>query len=176
MRKKITESCEMCSVDVVNPTTIKVEGAILSVCNKCTSFGNLVKDKPRMPSNKPTVKKTSTTPRKFGTTTKAVSKPRHNKDEKTLIPDYGQEIRLARSKRKLTQEKLSSLTGISVALLKSIEAEKIRPTDNVIVKLEKELGIVLMESLDVEMEYQSKNDGKGLTVGDIVSIKRLEFD
>ena len=50
MRKKVVETCEMCSAEASNPVTIKVEGALLRVCHRCTSFGNIVED-PRSPQS-----------------------------------------------------------------------------------------------------------------------------
>ena len=46
LRKKVVETCEMCSAEIYRPVTIKVEGALLNVCANCTSFGNIV-EKPR---------------------------------------------------------------------------------------------------------------------------------
>ncbi|MFB6093331.1 MAG: transcriptional regulator, partial [Halanaeroarchaeum sp.] len=34
--------CEMCGTEVANPTTIKVEGAELEVCDSCAEFGTEV--------------------------------------------------------------------------------------------------------------------------------------
>ena len=79
-------------------------------------------------------------------------------------------------KKKLTQDRLSQLTGVSVPFIKAIETEKMKPTDNVAKKLEQELNIDLFEDPESELQYQEKSKKKGLTVGDIVSIKRLEFD
>jgi putative transcription factor len=93
-----------------------------------------------------------------------------------LIDGYGEEIRTARVKKKLTQEQLSSLTAISVPFIKSIEAEKMRPTDAAARKIERELGIELMVELETELQYKEKTEKKGTTLGDIAVIKRFDYD
>jgi uncharacterized protein (TIGR00270 family) len=176
MRKKIVETCEMCSAEVKNPTTIKVEGALLRVCPRCVSFGNIVEKpgtKPAAALQRGSSRSTqrSTTKSRSSSTNKS-----KDEDEKVLIDNYGKEIKKARMKKKLTQEQLSQLTGVSVAYIRSIETEKIRPTERVATKLQRELGIELFEEVEAQLQFQEKSKQKGTTVGDIVTIKRLEFD
>lgn len=179
MRKRVVETCEMCSAEVNNPTTIKVEGAVLRVCPNCTSFGNIIEDKPpKSSTGKSKLSNQSRTKRKTIKSSKSIrsKKSQSGNDEELLVMDYGNVIKKARMKKKLTQEQLSNLTGVSVAYIRSIESEKMKPTDRVAKKLEQELGIELFEQPDAQLEYSQKSDKKGTTVGDIVTIKRLEFD
>ena len=168
----------MCSIEIPNPVTIKVEGALLRVCYRCSSFGNVVKEPGPLKTAAtvtPTTKRftrrqSSTPPRRIRRPAQAMT------GEQELIDGYGEEIRGARVKKKLTQEQLSSLTAISVPFIKSIEAEKMRPTDAVVRKLERELGIELMAELETELQYKEKSEKKGTTLGDIAVIKRFEYD
>ena len=175
MKKKVVETCEICSLEIPNPVTIKVEGALLRVCYKCSSFGNVVQG-PTPPQSALSDKRT---PRKSsGLAQRRSQSPRSKQEsgEQELIADYGQEIRKGRMKKKLTQEQLSSLTGISVPFIKSIEAQKMRPTDTAVKKIERELGIELLAFQDTELEYTQKTEKKGTTLGDIAVIKRFDYD
>ncbi|MCH8909085.1 MAG: TIGR00270 family protein, partial [Candidatus Heimdallarchaeota archaeon] len=172
MRKQIIETCEMCSVEVTSPVTIKVEGALLNVCHKCSSFGNIVikpgikQSKRPVPSStrrKPSPLRQTRSPRRI--------QRRENEVEKELVQGYGQEIKTARMKKKLTQEKLASMTGLTEPFIRSIEIEKIPPTDLAVRKLERELGIELFVSVESELDFDNKVQSKGTTLGDIAVIK-----
>lgn len=167
----------MCSIAIPNPLTVKVEGALLRVCHKCSSFGNIVKEPTPLKSSIST-SHTQTVRRSSSTTARRSKSPvsSFQKGEQELIIDYGKEIRNGRMLKKLTQEQLSSLTGISVPFIKSIEAEKMRPTDIAAKKIERELGIELLVEMETELEYISKSEKKGVTLGDIAVIKRFDYD
>lgn len=176
MKRRTTEECEMCSASVANPTTIKVEGALLSVCSNCTSFGNIVKEQTQVPLSQ----------HKKGSRTKGRVKPTEKKKvvtsskpkpvEAELVTDFDVVIRQARQKKKLSHEKLSALTGITVATLKSIESGKMRPTDRDAKKIERELGVELLFKLDVELEHAEKTKKRATTLGDIAVIRKYDYD
>ncbi len=179
MRKKVVESCEMCSAEVDNPVTIKVEGALLSVCQRCTSFGNIVED-PRKPQSTSVQSKSKGLSKQkrssnFGVRTQMRS-PIKQVGDQELIIEYAKTIREARAKQKLTQEQLASITGLSIPFIKSIESNKMRPTDSAVKKLERQLNIDLLITPDSEMEVLKKSDIKGTTLGDIAVIKRYDQD
>ncbi|MCG3259069.1 MAG: helix-turn-helix domain-containing protein, partial [Candidatus Heimdallarchaeota archaeon] len=80
--------------------------------------------------------------------------------------------RLARQKMKLTQKEVSIQTKISVAELQSLETSKMRPSDDLIGRLEKFYNIKMTEEIQA---YGSKDQKKGSTfqtLGDIVVIKK----
>ena len=164
----------MCSTPVSHPVTIKVEGALLRVCPKCSSFGNIVQESRGTPGRARTPLKQSRTTGSISTTPRQYSKT--VKEEKILLKKYGEEVKNARMKKKWTQEALSSKSGVSIPLIRSIEAQKIRPTDAVLHKLERELEIELFYTPETEIEFQEKSKKKETTLGDIAVIKRLEWD
>lgn len=173
MRKKVVETCEMCSRETQEPTTIKVEGALLRVCSNCVSFGNVVEE--RKSSTRASSSRKPTSRRGTSKSSSSGSK-RNEEDKEVLIDNYGEVIKKARMKKKLTQDQLSSRTGVSQAFIRSIENQNMRPTDKVARKIEHELGVKLFETLGPELEHQEKSNKKGLTVGDIVKITRYEYD
>ncbi len=150
--------------------TIKVEGALLRVCHNCTSFGNIVED------TKAGVR-TAGRGQQRSAPKKPSARPGNPEPEQQILMDgYGEVIKRARMKAKMTQDQLSQKSGVSQAYIRSIENENMRPTDKVAKKLEKELGIELFETPDVELSQQDNSRKKGLTVGDIVNITRYEYD
>ena len=178
MRKKTVETCEMCSSEVYNPVTIKVEGALLSVCSNCTSFGNIV-EKPRAAGVRSLQTSKSSRPSdKSGirSSPRVKFKPNSNSEEKELTSEFATIIRSARMKQKITHEQLATKTGLSIPFIKSMEAGKVRPTDSAAKKLERELKVKLLITPDLELEYAQKSSSKATTLGDIAVIKKFEYD
>ncbi|OLS25718.1 MAG: hypothetical protein HeimC2_17740 [Candidatus Heimdallarchaeota archaeon LC_2] len=176
MRKKTVETCEMCSSEVYNPVTIKVEGALLNVCSNCISFGNIV-EKPRAAGSRSS-QSSGRFPVKSGmrSSSRLKFKPKINTDDKELTSDFADIIRSARMKRKITHDQLASKTGLSIPFIKSMEAGKVRPTDSAAKKLERELKVSLLITPDLELEYAQKSRSKATTLGDIAVIKKFEYD
>ena len=99
-------------------------------------------------------------------------KPRdHFKDLADFVPEYGRKIREARESMGLSPEDLGARIKEKSALLRKIEREEITPEDEVRKKLEKELKIKLTDEVS-ETSVKSGGHGRGLTLGDIASIKR----
>lgn len=174
MKRKMVESCEMCSIDIHNPITIKVEGALLRVCHKCSSYGNIVKERSPMVAKKTLIGR-RTTPRSTIQPKRRFSST-SNKTESELDDNFAKLIRGARQKKNLSHEKLSAITGITVATLKSVESGKMRPTDRDARKIARELSIKLFITLDTELEYTEKKKRRATTLGDIAVIKKYEYD
>ncbi len=153
---------------------IKIEGTILEVCSSCAKFGTPVQSKANKPISEFTVKKknskkTSNITTKHRTPKKSRSTMR---PEKVLIEGYGAIIRAARQKKKLSHLDLSRKIKEPVSLLQNIETEKIKPSDAVVEKLERELGITLLEEVtDFEYSPEPLSGNKKTTLGDIIVIK-----
>ncbi len=160
--------CEICGAEIPGrPKKVLIDGSELQVCEKCAKFGEVVD-------------KFSPVPRKIVPNERAFRKPApisrfRRRDEfremPELVPDYGKVVREAREKMKLTPEKLGKKIKEKASLIKKIERHDIVPEDAVRKKLEKELDIKLIDQLGDE-EWSSRGGGKGLTLGDIASIKK----
>ncbi len=178
LKKKAVETCEMCSAEIYRPVTIKVEGALLTVCDNCTSFGNIV-EKPRSRVQIQSSSKGSafqTTRSGMKSSPRKNFKSRQDSSEKELINDFANIVRSARMKQKINQEQLATMTGLSIPFIKSIEAGKTRPTDVAAKKLERELKIELLFSPEAELDYSEKSKSKSTTLGDIAVIRKFEYD
>lgn len=164
-------TCEMCGREIYGkPISIEIEGAELSVCPSCAKHGKkVVKSKPQ-----PIAASTRYSAIKSSTSTRTISvrRPRDIEMDKQLIPNYNERIRLERQKMKLSQKDVSIQTKISVSELQSIEAGKMRPSDNLIERLEKFFKIKITEDV---VSVGKKDQQKGpayQTLGDVVVIKK----
>jgi putative transcription factor len=158
------KQCEICGAEVSGqPQRIVIDGSTLDVCKGCARFGK--------PEDKwsPVPKKMVPTERAF-----TVRRPRprdHFKDLVELVPDFGVKIREARESMGLSPEELGARIKEKATLLKKIEREEISPEDEVRKKLERELKIKLTDQAS-DAKVKSGGASKGLTLGDIASIKR----
>jgi len=158
------KQCEICGAEIAGaPQRIVIDRSTMEVCNSCARFGK--------PEDKwsPVPKKMVPMERAF---TVNRPKPRdHFKDLVELVPDFGRKIREAREGLGLSPEELGGRIKEKVTLLKKIEREEISPEDGIRKKLEKELKIKLSDQAS-ETRVKSGSSGRGLTLGDIASIKR----
>jgi len=158
------KQCEICGAEIAGlPQRIVIDGSALEVCKGCARFGK--------PEDKwsPVPKKMVPVERVF-----TVRRPRprdHFRDLAELVPEFGHKIREARESLNLTPEELGARIKEKAALLKKIEREEISPEDEVRKKLEKELNIKLTDQVN-EAKVKSGSRSRGLTLGDIASIKR----
>lgn len=158
------KQCEICGTEISGaPQRIVIDGSALEVCRSCARFGKQED-------------KWSAVPKKMVPVERAFSvsrpKPRdHFKDLVELVPDFGRKIRVAREGLGLSLEELAERIKEKAPLLKKIEREDISPEDEIRKKLEKELKIKLSDQAS-ETRVKSGGSGRGLTLGDIASIKR----
>lgn len=94
-------------------------------------------------------------------------------DQSVMVEDFGPRIHKAREAKGLTHEQLGNKVSARVPELKHIEAGKLRPSDAVAKKLERELGITLYEKVEgpapvVSGVKKPAGGGSGLTIGDLL--------
>ncbi|VVB72600.1 Uncharacterised protein [uncultured archaeon] len=158
------KQCEICGAEISGPAQrIVIDGSALEVCKSCARFGK--------PEDKwsPVPKKMVPVERAF-----AVKRPKprdYFKDLVELVPEFGRKIREGRESLGLSPEELGARIKEKATLLRKIEREEISPEDEVRKKLEKELKIKLTDQA-TEARVKSGIGGRGLTLGDIASIKR----
>lgn len=88
-----------------------------------------------------------------------------------VVEDYGERIKSARLAKNWTQKDLANEIKEREILIRKIEKGDLVPEDDVRVKLEKVLGIALLDVSDEEVKRQ-KGGKLATTVGDIIKIKR----
>lgn len=86
----------------------------------------------------------------------------------TVAADYDDRIRNARESAGLSQEDLAKQLNEKASVIRKLERGEILPSDDVQSKLEKSLGISLVEGEDAEdSEWSSESSGT-MTLGDVV--------
>lgn len=120
-------SCELCGK--IATKKAKIEGSVLAVCESCASFGTELKETKPLHNVKVTHSLKADLPETF------------------LVENFGQLLRQARSKKKLTEEDAAKLLNIRESTLKHYEAGAVQPDETTIRKLEKFYGVSLLARL-----------------------------
>ncbi|RME78609.1 TIGR00270 family protein [Candidatus Woesearchaeota archaeon] len=144
-------ACDMCGKNASTRPAL-VEGVELQVCSQCAKFGKPVE-------KKQVVKKQ---PRRF------------EEPQETLVPDYSARIKRARESRGLTQRSLAIQLAQKESVIHNIESGSLIPSIDLAKKIEKHLGIVLLEIVKpvvLEKEKTDKTSSQGLTIGDVLKEK-----
>ena len=145
--------CDVCGKNIEKVNEVEIQGAILNVCDACTKFG-IVKR-----TFVPRAEKKTVVERRVG-------------EENTLVSGYGNRIKKARERRNLTQEKLARSINEKEGLLRRIENEEIKPSDDVIRKIENSLNIKITEK--VKDIVVSAPKAEPLTLGDIITVRKVK--
>lgn len=155
--------CELCGRDCgCRPAT--VDGVRMMLCPNCLNqHGKIIQE----PISHRT-EKISTSPPKE-------KKPVYRdiyKDMKTdldLVSNWNERIIDARKKKGLTREQLGFKIGERTVTVGKIENGDLRPSDDLIKKLEKELEISLLEEVKGISKLPSSSSSKqGFTIGDFI--------
>ena len=174
------DECDICGRET-QVNRYRIEGAEVVACASCGRHGTLIEE-PHRPSVKNSTYKGSYPPLNTGKsfTPKRKSPPQrkfsNQKGDKVLIEHYGRAITAARDKMGITRQELAKSLFIRETLLTKIEAENIRPSDEVIKKIEKALNIVLFEeSTETVTQFsnqQSTTPSRSMTLGDFATIRK----
>ena len=135
--------CELCGRPMEKGYLVRIEGAVLLVCESCAERGDIIREVRE--EEQKTVKE----------------------GYADLVDDFGKRIREARKRLHMDYKTLSRETGIPIKVLREIEAQRIYPTEEQARKLEKVLGIELVE----ETQAVSSRDDFQLTLGDVVRLR-----
>jgi len=147
--------CEICGKETSTAKMVVVDGSSLIACKDCASFG---KEKP-VPPGANAIEKAclgKESPSSAGETAKRVPikrvffQPKREEFDLGLeiVPDFGKRVMQARQKKGLTTKELAMKLFEKESLLHRIENQAIKPSDSLIKKLEKELGLKLREKTE----------------------------
>ncbi len=163
--------CELCGAKISGPArTVRIEGALLDVCGSCSKFGTEVeKPKKAAPARAGPA---------AGRIAVAPAPARRKRDvfdfiEGEIVEDYGERIRKARMERGWTQKELAMELKEKELLIKKLEKGDLIPEDAVRMKLEKALGIRLID-IPADAEEKKKAGKVVPTLGDVISIRKVQ--
>lgn len=156
---KPSTNCDMCgkAEQLVNAL---IEGVEMKVCRNCASFGKILQ-----------------APRAFSPQNYfSRQKSQEPQIIEQIVEEYALKIKQAREKRKLNQEEFAKMLNEKESVLHNIEAGKQKPSMELAKKLEKVLGIILIETIkpdELTAEKQDSPRPKGpLTIGDMLLMKK----
>ncbi len=145
--------CEICGSQEAG-YLILVEGAKMNVCTDCSSSGKLLRA-PVPPKGRDDA-------------------PQREREEIEVVEGYGKLISDARRKLGLPIEVLAERINEKMSFLERIEHEKTLPDEKIAHKLQKELGIKLLQGVVNTSGGTTSQAKGGMTLGDILEIEKRE--
>jgi putative transcription factor len=152
--------CELCGRDC-DCRTATVDGVRMMLCPGCMKYGKGVNSSETASSSikKPILKR--------------IKRPKvkdvYRDMEKELVSDWNELVKNSREKKGLSREELGFRIGERTVTISKIENGDLRPSDKMIEKLEKELGIKLVEEVaSVSNVTSDSNARRGYTFGDFI--------
>ena len=132
-----------------------IEGVELNVCKECAKFGKILREaKPE----KIKIKK---------------EKPKPEKEKiQIIVDDFAEIIKNKREKIGLSQKDFAKKINEKVSLIHNIECGKFMPSIELAKKLEKALGIKIIEEYEEKHDRLKTEKAQGLTIGDVIKVKK----
>lgn len=155
--------CEMCGREAPLRRAT-VEGTLMNVCGNCVKFGVEVAGHAAEVTGRSKV--VESLQRR-----EARGRPRDVYDQMSeeLVPDYSAIVRNARLKKGFqTTEELGLRINEKKAVLDKVESGTLHPADELVKKLERELGIKLMEKPEANVAGPKQGAGGPVTLGDLI--------
>ena len=159
--------CELCGADVPRLKSVAIETTVLSVCGDCARFGEEMASAPLRPSTMPPVIAQRLEARQRRLTPKDVYT---QSGELELIEDFPQLIRQARESRGWKQADLGAKINERASVIAKLESGAITPGDDLVRKLERQLGIKLKERV-APVSVKKAAPGASLTLGDLLKAR-----
>ncbi len=141
----------------------------MTVCGICAKFSDKEWD-PRAPRAQPRRRRSA-----------ARTRPRRRSDieiaEATeLVENYGSLIRRTRQRKGLTVEDFAKKLSEKESVIKKLEKEQLNPTMALIRKVERELGVTLIEEAEVGTGTVLTRPMGPRTLGDMIKLKPEDKD
>jgi len=137
-----------------------IEGTRLNVCRKCAGFGKII-----------TPLKTSPLVKKQKKATKTEEEPEPD-IIRMVMREFPKKIRNAREKLGLKQEEFAKKIKEKESVVHKMETGELAPSLKLAEKLEKMLGIKLIEEYEEKHKKTTATKAEKLTIGDMIKIKR----
>lgn len=151
----------------------EIEGVELSVCSSCSKHGKVIK---KIPAVQPAAARI-TSSKKSASANQTADISNEPKQVRMIVEDFASRIRSRREKLRLNQEDFAKKLSIKESQLHSFETGKIVPSTAIAEKMERILGIKLIELSDASFSIQKSSNqsdsksGSDITIGDFVKIR-----
>ena len=156
--------CELCGKETPRTRTVSIEGSVLSACADCAKFGSEVAGPigVRRPGN-PVVAQRLERRQQRMSERDIYTAPAAEE----LAEDFGDRIRRAREARGWKQADLGAKVNERASVIAKLESQAMVPTDAMIPKLEKMLGVKLREKVE-PVAVKKQTDRAPVTLGDLI--------
>jgi putative transcription factor len=152
--------CDMCG-RTANLSRAIVEGSMLSVCDNCVKFGNVIEVEKRAEKYKTDAQ----------TPVKLVSE-----ETEIIVTDFNTRIKKAREAKNLTQEKLAVAIAEKESVIHKLESRQMMPSIKLARKLEQFLHITIVARLKEGNGGEHRKDvnlkDRELTIGDLIEMQK----
>ena len=157
--------CEICGATKGEFHQAIIEGSILQVCTRCSKFGAIIEEHPKIDEEEPKKADAGNAGKGFHYT-----EPAEN-----IVDNFQSIVKAAREKKHLTQEQLANAVAEKESVIHKIEAGTLTPPIKTCKKLEQYLGIkLIVQEKKQQIKYQEpKLDFKSqkTTIGDLITFK-----
>ncbi len=170
--------CDICGMPIEGkPKIVIVDRAKLRVCDRCArrlASATRVAEEHGISLRVPEVPSTQLQ----RPITRRERVPRLAEEEYEIVEDFAERIKSAREAIGLSRKELAALVGEKESVLRRIEEGELEPTLDLARRIEKVLRIKLIvrrseeEVEEEEVEFEEGEEEEGLTLGDIVEIRR----
>jgi len=150
--------CEMCGSEERLYKT-NIEGTILNVCKACSKFGTII-GSVKIEIEEKKEKKI-----------KEIEKEPEKEVIQLVVDDFANKIRKKREKLGLKQEEFAKKINEKESVIHKLETGEFKPSLDLAKKLERTLGITLIEEYEEEGKA-TKTESAKLTVGDLIKIRK----
>lgn len=158
--------CELCGKETDRTTPVQIENTTLRVCRECSRFGNQAKTSTKDAPNKTIIQSRLENRERrmrqkdvYEATGEVVSE---------LAEDYPDRIKKAREANGWKQEELAAKMNERLSLVQKVERGDIKPTDELLHKLERTLGIKLMDQVPLIKPEKKAIASQGMTLEDFI--------
>lgn len=155
-------SCELCGKDAKLIRT-NIENIELSVCQACSSFGE--------PLQKNEGRNRKTKNNSFNQRSNHFKKKKEQIEE-VVIKNYASKIRNKREYKGLKQEDFAKMLNEKESVIQKIETGHLVPSIALAKKLERILGIRLIEKEKVKDFVKESSNSGAVTIGDLIKFKK----
>jgi putative transcription factor len=152
--------CEMCGAEE-RLYKSEIEGSIINVCQECSKFGKVISAVAE--PKKDRLKKESK---------KEEQKVQQRNFIYLVSPEFAKKVKEKREKLGMNQEDFAKKIAEKESVVQKLETGEIKPSLALARKLERLLGIKLIEFYEEETHGETKVSTEGFTIGDIVKIKK----
>lgn len=154
--------CEVCGSEIRGqPYHRIIEGGRMTVCGRCARFGSSDWDPNRIqmrPQSRPP-------PRRPRNEVEAA-------ETLELVEDYGEKIRKARQKRRLTVEDFARMISEKESVVKKLERGELNPDGKLVRKIRNALNIDIMEVGEPTRAPAAGRKTTARTLGDIMKLSQ----